>query len=107
MMIMRKKKLSEFERFMSLSDAQKDREVSKYDSPGAIPTKPLRAKDKALHRKAAGRSGRPRIGEGAKIVPVSIEGKLLRQADAFAREHRLKRSEMVARGLRLVMAEAV
>ena len=106
-MIMRKRKKSEYERFLSLSDAQRDREVSKYDSPEAIRTKPLRAKDKALHRKAARRSGRPRIGEGAKIVPVSIEGKLLRQADAFAREHQLKRSEMVARGLRLVMAEAV
>jgi hypothetical protein len=106
-MITRKKRKSEYERFLALSDAQRDREVSKYDFPGTIATKPLRAKDKALHRKAGGRSGRPRIGEGAKIVPVSIEGKLLRQADAFAREHRLKRSEMVARGLRLVMAEAV
>ena len=99
---MRKKK-SEYERFVALTDDQKDREVAKYDSPAAIPTKPLRAKDKALHRKAAGRTGRPKIGEGAKIVPVSIEGKLLRQADAFAHAHRLKRSEMVARGLRLVM----
>lgn len=103
---MRTKKKSEYERFMALSDAQKDREVSKYDSPAAIPTKPLRAKDKAMHRMAAKRSGRPRIGEGAKIVPVSIEGKLLRQADAFARAHQLKRSELVARGLRLAMSKA-
>ena len=82
---MRKKRKSEYERFMALSDVQKDREVSKYDSPEAIPTKPLRAKDKALHRKAGRRAGRPKIGEDAKIVPVSIEGELLRLADAFAR----------------------
>jgi hypothetical protein len=103
---MLKKKKSEYERFMALSNAQKDAEVAKYDSPAPIPTKPLRAKDKALHRKASRRTGRPRIGEGAKIVPVSIEGELLRQADAFAHAHHLKRSEMVARGLRLVMETA-
>src|SRR5580658_435497 len=96
---MRKKKKSEYERFMALSDAQKDAEVAEYDSPAPIPTKPLRAKDKSLHRKAGRRTGRPKIGEGAKIVPVSIEGELLRRADAFAHAHHLKRSEMVAQGL--------
>lgn len=42
---------------------------------------------------------------GAKIVPVSIERELLSRADAFAQRHKLKRSEMVAKGLRLVMAK--
>ena len=41
-MIMRNRKKSEYERFMSLFRwRKKDREVSKYDSPGAIRTKPL------------------------------------------------------------------
>jgi hypothetical protein len=100
---MHKKGRSEYDRFMALSDAQKDREVSKYDSPASIPTKPLRARDKALHRKAARRAGRPKIGQGAAIVPVSIERGLLQEVDAFARANRLKRSQMVAEGLRLVM----
>jgi hypothetical protein len=118
------KKISEYERFMALSDAERDAEVSVYErSPSGIADgKPLRASDRALHRKARARGaavaagkaapaervaaagpGRPRVGKGAKIVPVSIERGLLKQADAFAREHGLKRSQMVAQGLRLVM----
>ena len=72
-----------------------------WTGPG-LPGKPLTAKDRALHRKAR---GRPMIGKGAKIVPVSIERELLSRADAFAKRHKLKRSEMVAKGLRLVMAK--
>jgi hypothetical protein len=71
-----------------------------WTGPG-LPGKPLKTADRALHRKAR---GRPMVGKGAKIVPVSIERGLLTRADAFAHRHNLKRSEMVAKGLRLVMA---
>ena len=70
-----------------------------WTGPG-LPGKPLTAVDR--DRKAR---GRPMVGKGAKIVPVSIERELLTQADAFAQRHKLKRSEMVAKGLRLVMAK--
>jgi hypothetical protein len=109
---MAKKKLSECERFMALNDAQKDAEVAVYDKySSGIPSKPLRESDKALHRlaRAKGRAvaaGRPRIGKGAKIVPVSIERGLLKEVDSFAKRHKLKRSQMVAQGLRLVMKRA-
>jgi len=109
---MAKKKLSEYERFIALSDAQKDAEVAVFDQyPNGIPSKPLRASDKALHRlaRAKGRAvaaGRPRIGKGAKIVPISIERGLLEEADSFAKRHKLKRSQMVAQGLRLLMRKA-
>lgn len=111
---MAKKKVSEYERFMALTDAEKDAEVAVYDKyPQGFPTKPLRASDKALHRlaQAKGRAvaraaGRPRVGDGAKIVPVSIERGLLKEADSFAKRHKLKRSQMVAQGLRLVMQKA-
>lgn len=43
------------------------------------------------------------MGQGAKVVPVSIERGLLKQANSFAKRHKLKRSQMVAEGLRLVM----
>jgi metal-responsive CopG/Arc/MetJ family transcriptional regulator len=47
--------------------------------------------------------GRPKVGAGAKIVPISIERGLLKRADAFAKRHRLKRSQMIAQGLQLLM----
>ena len=46
------------------------------------------------------------VSKGAKIVPVSIERRLLKQVDSFAKAHKPKRSQMVAQGLRLVMKHA-
>jgi hypothetical protein len=82
--------------------------TSQYDTPWTgrgLPGKPLTAAQRALHRGAASkaRAGRPMIGKGAKIVPVSIERGLLKETDAFAKRHKLKRSQMVAKGLRLLM----
>ena len=97
---MRKRK-----RYSEMTTAELRRATQEYDrewtGPG-LPGKPMAAADRALHRKAR---GRPMVGKGAKIVPVSIERELLCQADAFAQRHKLKRSEMVAKGLRLVMAK--
>ena len=82
--------------------------TAEYDQPWTgpgLPGKPLTAAQRAQHRRAGARSkaGRPKIGGGAKIVPISIERGLLTQVDAFAARHDLKRSQMVAEGLRLVM----
>jgi len=79
--------------------------TAQYDRPWSgpgLPGRPLTRADRARHR-SANLGGRPKIGEGAKIVPVSIERGLLKEADAFAKHHKLKRSQMVAQGLRLVM----
>ena len=79
--------------------------TAKYDRPWkgrGLPGKPLTAADRVKHRRA-GLGGRPRIGQGAKIVPVSIERGLLKAVNDFAKRHNLKRSQMVAQGLRLVM----
>jgi metal-responsive CopG/Arc/MetJ family transcriptional regulator len=37
------------------------------------------------------------------VIPISIERGLLKQVEAFAKTHHLKRSQMVAQGMRLVM----
>jgi hypothetical protein len=93
--------------YSAMTSAQLREATREYDrewtGPG-LPGRPMKPADRALHRKAR---GRPMIGKGAKIVPVSIERQLLSQADAFAQRHKLKRSEMVAQGLRLVMASQV
>lgn len=92
-------------RYPETTTAELREATKEYDrewtGPG-LPGKPLTARDCALHRKAR---GRPMVGKGAKIVPVSIERGLLSRADAFAQRHKLKRSEMVAEGLKLVMAK--
>jgi hypothetical protein len=65
--------------------------------------RPLTNRDKQLHA-AARKRGRPRVGLGAEKIRVSIERGLLAKSDAFAKKHRLSRSEMIARGLQAVMA---
>lgn len=90
-------------RYSEMTTAQLRETTLQYDrewtGPG-LPGRPLTAADRALHRKAR---GRPRVGKGAKIAPVSIERESLTWADGLARRHKLKRSEMVAQGLGLVM----
>lgn len=66
-------------------------------------TRPLSAKDKRLHARAK-RRGRPRIGEGAEKFRVSIERGLLLKSDAYARKHGMSRSELIAKGLKAIMA---
>ena len=106
-----KKRTSFYERFMAMTPEQRDAEVAVFDKEDLLSGKPLTAADRALHRRAAPQAarkakiGRPTIGKGAKIVPVTIERGLLEEADAYARRHGLKRSQMVAQGLRLVMRE--
>ncbi len=91
--------------YLKMTTAELHEATKEYDAEWTgrgLPGKPLSAGDRALHRKVL---GRPKIGKGAKIVPVSIEQGLLQTADAYARRHKLKRSEMVAQGLKLVMAK--
>jgi hypothetical protein len=97
--MMKKKKLSEYERFMALSDTQKDREVARYDRDMRR-GKSLTAADKALHTRAR---GRPRIGKGAKTIALTVELGLLRRADAQAKQEGISRAQLIARGLQAVL----
>lgn len=81
-------------------------------SAGAVPLgEPLTAEERASwDRAAAGGAasvragpGRPKVGEGSVVVPVSLEAGLLRRAVAFARDAGVKRSELVARALELLV----
>ena len=50
----------------------------------------LTAADKALFRRAAARGrrlkrGRPKIGNGSKLVPITLECGLLKKVDSFAK----------------------
>jgi len=71
--------------------------TTKYDQPfgGWEEFGPLTAKDRRLHAKARNR-GRPRIGEGAAKVRISIEAGLLRHVDRYAKRHGTTRSQLFA-----------
>lgn len=98
-----------YRKFMAMTPAQRAADVAQFDREDLTPGKPLTATDRAMHRQAAIRGkkakrGRPVVGEGTKMVPITIERGLLKAADEFAKRNGYKRSQMVADGLRLVMA---
>ena len=96
-----KKKPSEYGRFIALSDPEKDAEVAKYDREMSMDEfQPLSHEDRAVLERAAKKPGRPRVGQGAQRVLVSIERGLLAEADSTASKLHINRSELVARGLR-------
>jgi hypothetical protein len=108
-----RKKQSPVEKWLALSEEDKQAEIARFDhlpvGPDGLPGKPLSsAKQKQWQRvQRRLKRGRPTVGKGAKRVPVSIEQGLLAKADAYAKRHNLKRSQMVAEGLRLVMGEGL
>jgi hypothetical protein len=68
--------------------------------------RPLTAAERARFDRAVGRKpGRPKIGQGAKVVAVTLEKGFLKQVDAYAKKQGLKRAEMINKGLRLVMSQ--
>ena len=81
------------------------REATKeFDQPFVMDrSRPLTAHQRALHGQAKRRAGRPRIGNGAARVLITVERGLLGRADAFAREHQISRSHLIARGLEAVL----
>ena len=99
-------KKTPIEKFLALSDAEKDAQTARFDA-GEIPlsqSRPLNTAERKQWRRIKRKMGRPVVGEGAKIVAVTIEGGLLRRADEYAKTHHLKRAQMIAEGLELLMA---
>jgi hypothetical protein len=63
------------------------------------PTPRQRAQDRRARRKA----GRPRIGQGAQTISVTIEKGLLAKADRLARKLNVQRAKLIARGLQAIV----
>jgi len=99
--------------FEALPRPERERIIAELD---AASTEELMARSKPLTRSQAAaerrlrdavnrrRRGRPKIGKGSKLVAVTLEQGLLEEVDRFARQRKMKRSEMIASGLRLLMA---
>lgn len=90
-------------KYTDMNAAELSAATREYDEDFAfLKGRPLSVRGKKQHA-AARKRGRPRVGLGAEKIRVSVERSLLTKSDAFARKHRLTRSEMIARGLRAVL----
>src|SRR5688500_2281733 len=97
------------EAFEALPDAEKERQFAEFDKE-FVPTRPLTPAQRKLwqkiKRERKRKPGRPRVGEGAKVVSLSIEGELLRKADAAAKKRKQTRSEFVVQAPQAALAKA-
>lgn len=68
-------------------------------------SRPLNAAERGQFRRAAKRGpGRPLVGKGSARINITIERGLLAEADAIGRRENIGRSELIARGLRLLVS---
>ena len=89
-----------------MSKAELDRLGAEAERVTYENTRPLSAESRRALARAANKGGRPRVGAGAQRINVPVERTLLRQADVYARRHRLSRAAMVAEGLRRIVTPA-
>jgi hypothetical protein len=80
-----------------------------FDEPFAFEKgRRMSAAERAEERKLRRGPGRPKVGCGARKISVSLEGDILKRADAMAKKRGMKRSELIARfvmaGLRIKSA---
>jgi hypothetical protein len=99
-----RKKQRYYDRFMAMTDAQRDAEVATFDREDMTPGQPLTPRDLAVHARAGRKGGRPRIGAGARVVSVSMERMLLREVDVAAQRRGLSRAQFLARAVRRELA---
>jgi hypothetical protein len=103
--MMKNNKPSMIDAFLKLPDEEKERQWKEFDKEFIADTfKPLTPAQRALWERAK-RRGRPIVGQGAKVISLSVERQLLKQADARAKALGISRAELVAQGLRAVLAK--
>jgi hypothetical protein len=93
-------------RYSQMDAAELDEEVAKFDEEFVAETvRALTAKERVRARRAKRKPGRPRVGNGAARVLITIESSLLRRSDVYANKHGLTRSALIARGLEALLGQ--
>jgi hypothetical protein len=60
--------------------------------------------ERARFERARRKPGRPKSGQGAHVISVSVERALLARTDELAKELGITRARLIARGLKAVLA---
>ena len=83
-----------------MTPAERNLAVKELDRESLLEeSRPLSAKGKLLWELAKCRLGRPKFGAGAVKVLVTLDPALLERADAYAKNKKLKRSQLISRAL--------
>jgi hypothetical protein len=60
-------------------------------------------RQKSRHARAKNKRGRPKIGQGVRVISVSLEKNLLAAVDRLAKKKKAKRAELITVGLQAVL----
>jgi hypothetical protein len=97
------KKKSRIEQFINLPDAEKERIVAPFDRE-FLPTRPLNTEQRRSWRRFKRKMGRPKIGQGTRIISVTVEKGMLKRLDQYAKSHALSRARVIAQGVEAILA---
>ena len=96
---------SRIDPFNALPDAEKERIAAQFDWEFvADEARPLTPAQRRLWQKARRKPGRPKVGQVAKVISLSVEQGLLKRADALAKRRKMSRAELVAAALHAELA---
>ncbi|HWE93300.1 MAG TPA: hypothetical protein VG269_04940 [Tepidisphaeraceae bacterium] len=95
------------EEFIALPDTAKARLIRQIErktpEERLAESRPLNSAQRAQWKRIKKKMGRPRVGKGSKVISLSIERHLLKQADALAKRRHVTRARVVAEGLALLL----
>src|SRR5687768_16080368 len=90
-----------------MSTAELARATAEFDKPMVIDTfRPLSAAEREAWQRATRGNGNGKAKQKSAHVRVTLEPRLLKQADALARKRGLSRSQLVAEGLLHLLRKA-
>jgi hypothetical protein len=91
-------------RYQEMNARELAKATAAFDKELAIDrSRELTDKEKAQWRRARRKGGRPKVGNGARVICVSIEKGLLSRADRLARKLQLPRTQLIALGLEALL----
>ena len=106
---MARRRKSDIDEFISLPDSEKDRIFRELDAEAPdqslARSRPLNSKERAQWHRFK-KLGRPKVGQGAKTISLTVEKGLLKRADAYARQHGMSRAQLIARGIQVILNSA-
>ncbi|MEO5763463.1 MAG: hypothetical protein ABIR28_14260 [Vicinamibacteria bacterium] len=90
--------------YRKMSTTRLRRETQAFDQEMVVSkSTPLNAKEAGLWKTARRKPGRPRVGDGVRVVSVSVERSLLEESDALAKRMGITRAALIANGLRKLL----
>jgi hypothetical protein len=92
--------------FDRMTDAEKEAIYHACERIRPEDGKPLSGKDRRLHQQAGLKVGRPRVGQGAMRINLSMEKGLLKAADTVARQKGITRARLIAESVKAFIAGA-